>query len=196
MAFQPTLSKFGVPVAPGQSGLGILMPKLKYRFRVTLQNFGPAGNAVDMTRNVVSCGRPQAQFNSTEIHSYNNIMYLPHKPSWQSIELVVRDDITNSASTLVNAQLQKQHNYFDQTSDAAGINFKFTMIIEGLDGGNTNVLENFYIEGCYIETANFEQYAYDSSDAMTISLTVRMDNCTTEMMPATIAVTTAGVLVG
>ena len=58
MAFQPTLSKFGVPLVPGTSGVGILMPKLKYRFRVSMQNFGPAGAALSLTRQVETCGRP------------------------------------------------------------------------------------------------------------------------------------------
>jgi hypothetical protein len=203
MAFQPTLSKFGVPVAPGQSGLGILMPKLKYRFRVTMQNFGPTGNAVDLTRNVMSAGRPQIQHNSTQIHSYNNIMYIPHKPEWQSITITVRDDINNGVSTLIGSQLQKQMNHFDQTSELAGINFKFTTILETLDGGNNGVLENWYLEGCYLETVNYEQFSYDSSDPMTIEMTVRYDNATqdggttgAEIMPQTIAPTGQGSTVG
>ena len=35
-----TLDKFGVPIAGTSSGLGILMPKLKHRFRVIVYNFG------------------------------------------------------------------------------------------------------------------------------------------------------------
>jgi len=198
MAFQPTLSKFGVPVAPGQSGLGILMPKLKYRFRVTMQNFGPTGNAIDLTRNVQSANRPQIQHNSTPIHSYNNIMYIPHKPEWQSINITVRDDVNNSVSALIGAQLQKQMNHFDQTSALAGINFKFTTILETLDGGNQNTLENWYLEGCYLETVNYEQFSYDSSDPMTIELTIRYDNATQDntIMPQTIPATNEGTLVG
>ena len=203
MAFQPTLSKFGVPVAPGQSGLGIIMPKLKYKFRVTMQNFGPVGNAVDITRNVVTAGRPTINHNSTPLHSYNNIMYIPHKPEWNSINITLRDDINNSATTLVQTQLQKQMNHFDQTSELAGINFKFTTILETLDGGNTRVLENWYLEGCYLEQVNFEQFDYQSSDAMMIELTVRYDNATTDggdsgaqTMPQTVTATGSGSTVG
>ena len=37
-----TLSKFTVPLASDQSSAsqGLLMPKLQYRFRVVLENFG------------------------------------------------------------------------------------------------------------------------------------------------------------
>jgi hypothetical protein len=48
-----TLSKFTVPLASDQSAStqGLLMPKLKYRFRVSLENFGVSNtnNRVDKT---------------------------------------------------------------------------------------------------------------------------------------------------
>ena len=51
-ATNETKSKFGVPVT-GATGSGILMPKLKYRFRVSfLNNFGgnPEAKMVEPTR--------------------------------------------------------------------------------------------------------------------------------------------------
>ena len=137
MAFQPTLSKFGVPIVPGISGQGILMPKLKYRFRVSMQSFGPTGAAIELTRQVSQAARPTIQHQSTSIHSYNNVMYLPQKPEWQTIEIIVRDDVNSSVSTLVATQLQKQMNHFNQTSYLSGINYKFTTQIETLDGSNS-----------------------------------------------------------
>lgn len=178
MAFQPTLNKFGVPLTPGSSGIGILMPKIKYRFRVSMQNFGPAGAALNLTRQVESCGRPTLSHESTALHSYNNIMYIPNKPTWDTVEIKVRDDITNSVSGLVGAQLQKQMNHFDQTSAVAGINFKFTTQIEVLDGGNVGVLENWYLEGCYLERAAYDSHDYTSNDPVSITLTIRYDNAT------------------
>lgn len=187
MAFQPTLSKFGVPIVPGASGTGILMPKLKYRFRVSMQSFGPAGAAIELTRQVATAGRPQIQHNSTAIHSYNNVMYLPQKPEWQSVEITVRDDVNSSVSTLVAYQLQKQMNHFDQTSFLAGINYKFTTFIQTLDGSNDGVLENWYLEGCYLETVAYDQFDYSNSESMMITLTIRYDNATQDqfiMTPA------------
>ncbi len=178
MAFIPTLNKFGVPVAPGQSGRGLLMPKLKYRFRVTMDNFGPIGTSQVLTQQVVSAGRPQIQHSRTALHSYNNIMYYANKPEWQTIEIVVRDDITSGVSRFVSAQLQKQMNHFDQTSALAGINYKFFTRIETLDGGNAQVLENWYLEGCFLETVAYDQFDYSSSDPMQITLTISYDNAT------------------
>lgn len=198
MAFQPTLSKFGVPLVPGTSGLGMLMPKLKYRFRVSMQSFGPTGAAIELTRQVVSSGRPSIQHGQTAIHSYNNIMYLPQKPEWQTIEIVVRDDVNSSVSRLVATQLQKQMNHFDQTSDLAGINYKFTTQIETLDGSNSGVLENWYLEGCYLETVNYDTFDYANSDPMQITMTIRYDNATQDstIMPLTAPITGIGSLIG
>ena len=187
MAFQPTLSKFGVPIVPGASGTGILMPKLKYRFRVSMQSFGASGAAIELTRQVATAGRPSIQHNSTPIHSYNNVMYLPQKPEWQTVEITVRDDVNSSVSTLVAYQLQKQMNHFDQTSFLAGINYKFTTFIQTLDGSNDGVLDNWYLEGCYLETVAYDQFDYSNSESMMITLTIRYDNATQDqfiMTPA------------
>lgn len=178
MAFQPTLSKFGVPLVPGTNGVGILMPKLKYRFRVSMQNFGPVGSALNLTRQVETCGRPTLNHESTPLHSYNNVVYIPKKPEWSTIEIKVRDDVSNSVAALVGAQIQKQMNHFDQTSALAGVNFKFATVIEVLDGGNTGILENWYLEGCYLESINYDSLDYTSSDPVAITLTIRYDNAT------------------
>lgn len=198
MAFQSTLNKFGVPLYPGTNGIGILMPKLKYRFRVSMQNFGSSLPALNLTRQVESCGRPTIKHESTEIHSYNNIMYIPKKASWETIEIKVRDDVSNTVARLVGAQLQKQMNHFDQTSALSGINFKFTTIIEVLDGGNTGVLEHWYLEGCYLETVAYDAHDYSSSDPVSITLTVRYDNATQDnsIMPQFQAPTGRGPFAG
>jgi len=198
MAFQPTLSKFGVPIVPGVSGQGILMPKLKYRFRISMQSFGPTGAAIELTRQVSQAGRPSIQHNSTSIHSYNNVMYLPQKPEWQTIEIMVRDDVNNSVSTLVATQLQKQMNHFNQTSYLSGINYKFTTQIETLDGSNSGVLENWYLEGCYLETVAYDTFNYSESESMMITLTIRYDNATQDnfIMPQFAEPTGYGSVIG
>jgi hypothetical protein len=105
-------------------------------------------------------------------------MYLPQKPEWQSIEITVRDDVNSSVSTLVATQLQKQMNHFNQTSFLSGTNYKFTTQLETLDGSNTGVLENWYLEGCYLETVAYDQFDYSNSESMMITLTIRYDNAT------------------
>lgn len=178
----PTTNKFGVQLPQfGNSGGGILMPKLKYRFRVLVFDFGDGQNALDITRNVVTAGRPQIQYNNTPLHSYNNITYIAQKPEWQPIEIVIRDDIANLASSAVSAQLQNQMNHYTQSSAAAASNYKFEIALQTLDGtmnDGVNVLEEWYLEGCYLESVQYDSMDYASSDAVQITMSVRYDNAT------------------
>lgn len=185
-----TLTKFGVPLPTTGLGNGILMPKLKYRFSVIATNFGEGINQTDFTQQTVTCGRPNLQYNRTELHSYNNVMYIPQKPQWQTIEVVLRDDITGNINTLVGQQLQKQMNFYNMTSGVAGINYKFQLALCTLDGTNADAtaataLEAWYLEGCYVETVAYDNFDYSSSDPVQITLTISFDNATQNVNPAT-----------
>jgi len=171
-----TLSKFGVPINGARNGM--LMPKIRHRFRVRVINFGPIAGGLELTQQVMTADRPNVNFNSVQVHSYNSRMYYAEKPEWQAINIEVRDDITNSVSRLVGHQLQKQMNFFEQTSVAAGINYKFTTIMEIMDGGNEAIFEQWTLEGCFLESVNYQQLDYQSSDPVTIQLQVRYDNAT------------------
>jgi hypothetical protein len=177
-----SLSKLSVPLPPGQSSTsqGLLMPKLKYRFRVTLENFGVSKPTSEMTKQVVTVGRPNLSFDEVELHVYNSRVKYAGKHKWEDIQLVVRDDVTGAVSRLVGEQLQKQFDFFEQAVASSGIDYKFTTKIEILDGGNgaytPNVLETFELLGCYVKQAQYQQGDYSSSDAMDITLSIAYDN--------------------
>jgi hypothetical protein len=177
-----SLSKLSVPLPPGQSSTsqGLLMPKLKYRFRVTLEHFGVSKPTSEMTKQVVTVGRPNLSFDEVELHVYNSRVKYAGKHKWEDIQLVVRDDVTGAVSRLVGEQLQKQFDFFEQAVAASGIDYKFTTKIEILDGGNgaytPNVLETFELLGCYVKQAQYQQGDYSSSDAMDITLSIAYDN--------------------
>ncbi len=179
----PTLQNFGVPNSPGRGG--ILMPKVKNRFRVIVTNFGTPTGSIALTQQVVTVGRPHAQFEPVAVHSYNSIAYFAGKATWETVALTVRDDVTNSVSALVGAQAQKQMNFFDQTVPMTAGDFKFNMYIDAMDGGNDVVLESWNMEGCFLSDINWGSNDYSSSDAMTIEMTVRCDNMTQDngLMP-------------
>ena len=178
----PTLTRFGVPTdITGALNGQLLMPKLKHRFRVNVTNFGNIPNLVDFTRQVVTAGRPTINHSSTSMHSYNNIVYYANKPEWSTLSVTLRDDIGNRVSSLVSAQLQKQMNHYTQSAARSHVNYKFTMNLQTLDGSMDtplNVLEDWKLEGCYIEQAEYGDMDYASSDPMTINLTIRYDNAT------------------
>lgn len=180
-----TLHKFGVPLGGGAGRGGILQPKTKHKFRVRVVNFGPVAGGIELSQQVISVGRPQKQASPVEVHSYNSIMYYAGKAVWNSINLRVRDDVTNSVSKLVGHQVQKEMNHFQQTTPLAGSNYKFTTFIETLDGGDDAVLERWCIENCYLENVEWGENDYSTADAVEISMTIRYDNATQEggLMP-------------
>ena len=177
-----TLSKFTVPLANDQSAQsqGLLMPKLQYRFRVILENFGVSTPRSELTKQVVDVTRPDLSFDQITLDVYNSRVYMAGKHTWNPITLNLRDDVNNAVSKLVGEQIQKQFDFFEQASAASGIDYKFTARTEVLDGGQgaaePTVLETFELYGAYIESVNYNTLAYNTSDPATITLNIRYDN--------------------
>lgn len=182
-----TLQNFGVPLGGGLGRGGILQPKTKHRFRVRVFGFGPIAGGLELTQQVMTVDRPTVASNPVTVHSYNSIAYYAGKAEWNSINLVVRDDVTNSVSRLVGHQEQKQMNHFEQTTALAGSNYKFDTYIETLDGGNDGVLETWWLEGCFLENINWDSFDYSTPEPMTITMSIRYDNATQQdgLMPLT-----------
>jgi len=178
-----TLSKITVPLASGDSAAnqGLLMPKLQYRFRVSLENFGTSTPTTELTKQVIDVARPNVSFDKMTIDIYNSRVYLAGKHTWAPITLNLREDVNNNVQKLVGEQLQKQFDFYEQSSAASGLDYKFTTRIEILDGGNgantPNVLETFELYGCYVESANYNQLAYSNgTDPVSINLSIQYDN--------------------
>jgi len=184
------LGKFGVPLA-GQK-LGILHPKQAYRFRVIFKNFGSNTKFRELTQNIVTVTRPSLTHDMATLESYNSRAYIAGKHTWTSVELTIRDDITNAVISEVGAQVQKQVNHYEQTSAVAGINYKFGLEIHSLDGTNNEELESWELDGCFIESVAYPQGDYASSEANVVTLTIRYDNATQIAGPNTNDGTTVG----
>ena len=177
-----TLSKITVPLDSNQSASnqGLLMPKLQYRFRVSLENFGVSTPTTELTKQVVDITRPNLSFETTTVDVYNSKVYLAGKHTWETVTLTLREDVSNNVQKLVGEQLQKQFDFFEMSAAASGADYKFVTRIEILDGGNgantPNTLETFELYGCYIESANYNQLTYSTSDPVTVTLALRYDN--------------------
>jgi hypothetical protein len=177
-----TLTKFTVPLASNQSSAtqSLLMPKLQYRFRVTLQNFGISTPTTELTKQVMDVTRPSVTFEEITLDAYNSKVYLAGKPSWEAITLNLREDANGNVQKLVGEQLQKQFDFFEQSSAASGIDYKFATVIEILDGGNganaPQVLETFELLGCFVQNANYNGLNYTENAPVNITLSIRFDN--------------------
>jgi hypothetical protein len=176
------LSNFTVPLASDQSAAsqGMLMPKLKYRFRINFENLGVSTPTTELTKQVSEAARPQVKFTDQVIEIYNSKIHYAGKPAWEPISIKLRDDVTGSVSKLIGEQNQKQFDFFEQSSAAAAGDYKFTMRIEMLDGGNgsqtPNVLETWECYGCYLESTNWQDLKYSEQGPAMIDISVRFDN--------------------
>ena len=177
-----SLTKFTVPLASNQSAStqGLLMPKLKYRFRVSFENFGVSTDRVELTKQVKTCGLPKPEFEPVTIDVYNSKVNLLGKPSWGDISVTIRDDAAGNIARVVGEQIQKQFDFAEQSSAAAGIDYKFLLRIEHLDGGNgaydPTVLGTWECYGCMVTNVEYGEMDYGSSDPVEITLTIKMDN--------------------
>ena len=177
-----SLTKMTVPLNTDQSNKaqGLLMPKLKYRFRVTVLNFGVSNPSTELSKQVMDFTRPNLNFNPITIDVYNSKMYLQGKPEWQPITVNFRDDVNGNVSKLIGEQVQKQFDFAEQASAFSGIDYKFQTIFEVLDGGNgaiaPNVLETWEMYGCFISEVNYNNFDYKENDPATIQLQIKYDN--------------------
>jgi hypothetical protein len=177
-----SLLNMTVPLATDQSSntQGLLMPKLKYRFRVTFVNFGAGAATTELSKQVMDFTRPNLNFNPFVIDVYNSKMYLQGKPEWQPVTVNFRDDVNGSVSLLIGEQVQKQFDFAEQASAFSGIDYKFQTIFEVLDGGNgkttPTTLETWELYGCFISEVNYNNFDYKDSEPATIQMQIRYDN--------------------
>jgi len=177
-----SLTRMTVPLASDQSSptQGLLMPKLKYRFRVVFENLGVSTPRSELTKQVMDFTRPQVSFSEIEIPVYNSRVYLAGKHEWQAVTVNLRDDAGGEVAKLIGEQLQKQLDFVEQASAASGIDYKFITRCEVLDGGNgastPTVLETWELYGCFLQQVDYGNLDYSLNDPVTMQLTVRFDN--------------------
>jgi hypothetical protein len=177
-----SLQRMTVPLASDQSAStqGLLMPKLKYRFRVMFENFGVSTPRTELTKQVMTFARPNLSFEEITLPIYNSTLKLAGKHTWADTTCEIRDDASGAVGRLVGEQLQKQMDFLEMASAASGIDYKFTTRFEILDGGNGAeqpvVLETWELYGCYLKSADYGGMSYAESAPVTINLTIAYDN--------------------
>lgn len=178
-----SLNRFSVPTEGSVVNQGLLMPKLKYRFRVVFTGFGvTAGDVVELTKQVVDVTRPSVTFEEMTLDVYNSKVYLAGKHSFEAVTVNLRDDATGLVQRVVGEQLQKQFDFLEQAGARSGIDYKFTTRIDVLDGGNgakeVETLESTQLWGCFLQNVNYNDLNYVTSEAATVALSIRFDNMT------------------
>ena len=175
-----SLNNIGIPTtnAAGSTQV-LLMPKLKYRFRVTLLGFGVAA-ATELTKQVQDVTRPKVTFEEMALDVYNSKVKLAGRHTLENVTLTLRDDASGQVQKMVGQQIQKQFDFMEQASARSGIDYKFTMRIEVLDGGNgalvPSTLETFELYGCFVQNADYGDANYSTNEHMTVALAIAYDN--------------------
>ena len=157
----------------------LLMPKLQNRFRVSFDF--DTGRFV--TGNAVSVTRPTLSFDPVTLEVYNSRVYIPGKHTWNTVEIVVRDTVSNQTVKKIEEQLTRQIDMATQSVQRSASSFKFKTTIETLDGSNpiggtvpsTSILDRWTLLGCYIENVAYGNNDYSSSEPVTITVTVKYD---------------------
>ena len=175
-----SLNNIGIPTTnPAGSTQVLLMPKLKYRFRVTLLGFGVAA-ATELTKQVQDVTRPKVSFEEMTLDVYNSKVKLAGRHALEPVTLTLRDDASGQVQKMVGQQIQKQFDFMEQASARSGIDYKFTTRIEVLDGGNGSLvpstLETFEMYGCFIQNADYGDANYSTNEHMTVALSIVYDN--------------------
>lgn len=171
-----TINDIGIPGV----GSGILQPKMRNRWRLTFANMGGGIDSQPISMQATKASRPKLKFEKVQLHRYNSIAYVAGKHSWETMAVTIQDDVTGSASRVIQAQLQKQQWLIGaegQWMAAAGEGslYKFIAYLDMLDG-NDQVIETWTMEGCWLEDTSYGDVAYDASEAVEIELTVSFDH--------------------
>ena len=178
-----SLLNFTVPLSDiGQaaSGQGLIMPKLKYRFRILFIGFGVSTDTTELTKQVIDFKRPSVKFDEQVIDVYNSKVHYAGKPAWDATTVTLRDDVQGNIQTLVGQQMQRQFDFLNQASASSASDYKFEMLCQMLDGANglsePTIVETWDLVGCYISNADYDSLDYKTSDPVTVKLNIVFDN--------------------
>ena len=140
-------------------------PKLKNRFILDIDGL-PAYV-------IKASGRPQITFETVELKHMNVSRHIAGKGTWQDIELTLYDPIVPSAAQAVMEWVRLSHE--SVTGRDGYADFYKKDVTFNLLGPVGDVVEEWELKGAYIQSANFGDLAFDSSDPVEITCTLRYD---------------------
>ena len=117
--------------------------------------------------------RPSIESDEVILEHMNVTRYVKGKSRWQPLEIMLCDPVVPSAAQQVIEWIRLHHESVtgrDGYSDFYKKNITFNL----LDPVGA-VVEEWELKGAYIQSANFGDLAFDSSDPVEISLTLRYD---------------------
>ena len=171
-----TINDIGIPGV----GSGILQPKLKNKWRVTFANLGGGVDSQPLSMQAVTVTRPTLNFEEIQLDRYNSRAWVAGKHPFEPVTLTVEDDITGTATQVVQEQLQAQQfligaeGQFLATA-GEGAAYKFVSYLDLLDG-NDQAVERWTLEGCRLQNVDYMDFDYAASEAVQITMSIRYDH--------------------
>ena len=171
-----TINDFGIPGV----GTGILQPKLKHKWKVTFANIGGGADAQPLSMQAVTVTRPVLSFEEVQLDRYNSRAWVAGKHTFEPMTLTFEDDVSSSASQVLQDQLQNQQFIIGAegpylAAAGEGSLYKFVTYLDLLDG-NEQIIEEWVVEGCWLQNIDYTDLDYATSDAVQITTTVRYDH--------------------
>ena len=140
-------------------------PKLKNRYIMQIDGI----NAYL----IKAMARPSLESDEVVLEHMNMTRYVKGKSRWQPLEITLYDPIVPSASQQVIEWIRLHHEAVtgrDGYSDFYKKNVTFNLL-----GPVGDVVEEWELKGAYIQSAQFGDLAFDTSDPVEIVLTLRYD---------------------
>ncbi len=171
-----TINDIGIPGV----GTGILQPKLKHKWKVTFANIGGGADSQPLSMQAVTVTRPSLQFEEVQLDRYNSRAWVAGKHTFEPMTLTFEDDVSGTASQVLQDQLQNQQFLIGAegpflASSGEGSLYKFVVYLDLLDG-NEQIIEEWTVEGCWLQNIDYTDLDYSASDAVQITCTIRYDH--------------------
>ena len=140
-------------------------PKLKNRFVMSVDGI-PAYL-------IKTANRPSIEFEEVELSHMNVKRYVKGKASWQPVEITLYDPIVPSAAQAVMEWVRLSHESVTGRDGYSDF-YKKDVDIEVL-GPVGDKVESWKLKGAWIQSANFNDLDFSSSDPIDIEVTLRYD---------------------
>ena len=140
-------------------------PKTKNRFIMYIEGI-PAFT-------IKAMARPQIQFDEVVLEHINVKRYVKGKGAWQPLEITLYDPIVPSASQAVMEWVRQHHE--SVTGRQGYSDFYKKDITFNLLGPVGDIVEEWTLKGAFIQSANFGDMDYGTSDPVEIAVTLQYD---------------------
>ena len=140
-------------------------PKLQNRFIVQIDGV-PAYT-------IKSTNRPAIDFEEVELRHMNVKRFVKGVGEWQQLEMTLYDPIVPSAAQAVMEWVRLSHESVTGRDGYSDF-YKKDITIQTL-GPVGDIVEEWTLNGAFIQNATFGDLAFDSNDPVEITLTLRYD---------------------